>query len=440
MVYIRQIFNLITMKQFISNVARNLLLLSAFSFLLLFAGCNPDCCNRTLITSDTPAVSLPGDGGDEVITITGSINWKVVSHPYWVTVTPSKGTGTMEVTISVQENNTNKSRSGEVVIVADNGDKLVIPVSQPKAPKVYIAGTYYEVRHQVPFGYSLWLNGVLQPSLPLSTPMLTGINSIFVTKANEIYIAGSYDPYGDGEGNAAMLYEHGFGTALSTGSGTFVSSIYVANGNTYVAGSNGPPTLWINGTPLSLSARYGMARAVSVTETGVSYVVGELYDYEKYRYIAFLWEGETEYMLSTYSGSVSSVFVGKDGSVYAAGEETDEEWKTFATIWVDKVPQTLEADIYSYASSIFVDEKNSIYVAGVNNGVATLWINGKAQTLNTENSSASSVYVTKEGTIYVTGLIGDYPYGIPVYWKNGTMYVLDPNSYCIGAPILFVVE
>jgi len=423
-------------------MTRKLLLITALAGFII-SGCNPiDCCDRSVITTDTPTVDIPDGGGDEDITITCPMGWTVIEKPTWVTVNPMSGTGSMEVNISADENDTGKFRSGKVVILADNGDTLTITVKQKAGTMVYVTGWHYDVGAF--YGASLWVNGTLH-TLP---NQVNGFdyawnnvgNSVFVTDDGTVYVAGIQDfDYNwevptlwiDGIPQV-FLEEHSY----TSGDRGGANSVYVTKeGAVYVAGYirewDGigfdcfPPKaiLWVNGTKQVLS-EYGYAQSVCVGPDGAVYVVGR--EYNGIYHIAVLWKNGVKQELSGNEGIAKSVCVASDGAVYVAGIDDN-----CAALWKNGTKQVLSTLPYSMANSVCVAVDGSVYVAGserpTSSDTAILWRNGTKQVLSYDTwSRAFSVFAAENGAVYVSGTNyndGTY-YESPVLWKNGTRQAL----------------
>ena len=111
-------------------------------------------------------------------------------------------------------------------------------------------------------------------------------------------------------------------------------------------------------------------------------------------------------------------------SVYVAG--SSYSYGLHATLWKNGVPQQLSSDD-SYASSVFVSGSD-VYVAGdENQNRAVLWKNGTRQQLSNDESEANSVFVSG-GDVYVAGWDHDVNSDArAVLWKNGTRQQLSNN-------------
>jgi len=113
-----------------------------------------------------------------------------------------------------------------------------------------------------------------------------------------------------------------------------------------------------------------------------------------------------------------------------------------ATLWKNGVAQTLSSagsDAYSvFVSGGDVFIAGRIYSRGSDDGWrATLWKNGVAQTLSGDDSSANSVFVSG-GDVYVAGASGISIHSHPTLWKNGVAQSLgvgmlfSANSVFVG--------
>jgi len=239
---------------------------------------------------------------------------------------------------------------------------------------------------------------------------------------SSIFVAG-YDVYVVGEDYVkypcvATLWKNGVAQSLSDGkNASYANSVFVAGNDVYIAGQeNDNAVLWINGKAQILAK--GIMKYPASAES--VFVLGkDVYVAGRDDGLATLWKNGKAQILAVRDGSISgagSVFV-SGNDVYVAGYEfrpIDFETKKYvyvATLWKNGKPQSLtDGTKDAKAYSVFVSG-NDVYVAGSEKNaqgfdVATLWKNGIAQRLTTKvtkhGSSAHSVFV-KDNDVYVVG-------------------------------------
>ena len=118
----------------ILNIRSFALALSAFC--LMLSGCQGyDCCSSTVFDGSESSLFFDGSGGTKSVTVISSMNWKMLESPSWLTlVTPTTGSGTLSLNVTAPANTSSGSRSGNIVLLAENGDKLTIKVTQGDDP------------------------------------------------------------------------------------------------------------------------------------------------------------------------------------------------------------------------------------------------------------------------------------------------------------------
>lgn len=261
------------------------------------------------------------------------------------------------------------------------------PILQPWEPEegIYIAGMTYDSSRVFA---QVWGDN----HIPLNTNEVINsyASSVFLS-GNDLYVAG-YQDYLEGDCDtwfclpyAAMLWKNGVAQPLTEANNSLALSVFVANGNVYMAGNQifddslSAALLWINGVAQRLNDEKS-------------------------------------------SASASSVFVLND-DIYVAGYNENSEGG-HATLWKNGVAERLSGG--QFATAVFVSG-SEVYVAGY--GLqAMLWKNGVVQTLSSVSdfSSARSIYVSGED-VYVAGhkftLGSDGSHGPeqPLVWKNGLL-------------------
>ena len=271
--------------------------------------------------------------------------------------------------------------------------------------------------------------------------------SVFVS-GSDVYAAGyeSRNVLRDGFYNTvysvAKLWKNGVAQNLSDGTTvkTSASSVYVSDGDVYVAGheiigNKRIAVLWKNGVMQRLTdgSAWEVASSVFVSGNDVYVVTGHPPGGSSSNAVAALWKNGIHQNLSNRGDQPFSVFV-SGNNVYVAGKGF---WQS-AMLWTNGVVQTLNsaAEAYSVCTS-----GSDVYVAGVRYyydnqySTATLWKNGVAQSLTSTNvnkfASANSVYVSGNN-VYVAGhVIGTSGYSNSyraVLWKNGLGIYLSTNT------------
>lgn len=66
--------------------------------------------------------------------LTANVSWSIYQPPTWITVAPSYGTGSVNLIITVQENDSGYDRSGTIMITG-GGKTITITVIQYGVPR-----------------------------------------------------------------------------------------------------------------------------------------------------------------------------------------------------------------------------------------------------------------------------------------------------------------
>lgn len=90
---------------------------------LLLAGCTEENGSR-LITSVTQMTFMP-TGGSQMLQIESNTNWRIVSNVDWLSVYPMSGQMNQNVTISVAAKEYDLEQETTLVVVTDDGEKVV---------------------------------------------------------------------------------------------------------------------------------------------------------------------------------------------------------------------------------------------------------------------------------------------------------------------------
>lgn len=89
---------------------------------------------KTVLSTTLPDVDLllSIKSPTSSITLTTAYGWKIESCPEWLTATPSQGSRTTNIKLSLKSSRYDCHEEGEIVIVDDNSDRVSVNVSQIK--------------------------------------------------------------------------------------------------------------------------------------------------------------------------------------------------------------------------------------------------------------------------------------------------------------------
>lgn len=352
--------------------------------------------------------------------------------------------------------------AGEATITAKAGEKSAtcgVTIRNPVAT-VYATG-YYD---RISYAY-YWHSGMDQPTMLGDKSRSTRTNSIFVA-GNDVYVGGETTT--DEQGYfAPTLWKNGIATYLTDPTAPIdgtVNSVYVKNNDVYASGFyrvNETPTtsfrkdvatIWKNGTPIELTtgSNYAQVRAVFASDNAV-YAVGESSNTDGFA-IATLWSNNTDDWSNktvknlsdgTNHAYAQSVCV-SGNDVYAVGYGYKNKPQYIAMLWKNDEPVQLLSENASWAYSVCV-ANGHVYVAGWEYktydgkecSVATLWKDGVAAALSTEQKSSQARCVFVSGDdVYVSGFLGD----VAVVWENGTPTVLSDGKNTAAITSVFVTK
>lgn len=303
-------------------------------------------------------------------------------------------------------------KPGTATITAEAGG-LSATCAVTVEPDVYVTG-YKKAADFLQTTAYLWKNGEAT-QIPIQHPQ-----SLFISQG-DVYVTGIYKDETMRHGSCA-LWKNG-NLTLYPESNSTGESIFVSDGNVYIAGQAGGNSayLWTNGVTERLiplgGPLYPTCAAYSVfVSDGDIYVGGNhVANREDYIRLATYWKngGEPIYLTDgTSNAQINSIVVAK-GVVYAAGRENSNP-----VYWIDGVPTYLEGTFE--ATSIRVSDKGDVYVAGRDRKKCPIiWKNGEPITLSEQTGQARSIFLSGED-VYVAGYINDNQKGdVAVVWKNG---------------------
>lgn len=201
-----------------------------------------------------------------------------------------------------------------------NGTEVVLPLSEGiqsataysicvSGNDVYVVGDQYPARLGVA---TIWKNGV--PTTLADYTLFSYASSVYVV-GNDVYIAGSisHAPYSYG----AVYWKNNVVNVLSTGSSS-ANSIFVDGSDVYVFGEDSynnqyTNTYWKNGVPVRLSGGALRFSASSIyVKNGDVYMAGSTWDTDSY-YSATYWKNNTAFTIGPQSENY--LYLGDIGSV-----------------------------------------------------------------------------------------------------------------------------
>jgi hypothetical protein len=230
---------------------------------------------------------------------------------------------------------------------------------------VYVAGTTYTYAFGGFGQANLWKNGIEQ-ELHFPGGLDSSADSVFVS-GDDVYVAGEISEWRviwkNGIGKKAHEWPTSRAYLLANDR---CNTLFVANGDVYLAGSLMPPnsrlghaTLWKNGIAQRLSETNTEtdSKALSVYVSGEDvYVAGGVSGEVRvsYGFAATLWENGVAQKIGNNTSEATSVFV-SGSDVYVAGNQktatSGTAWRT--TVWKNGAEFQL-SDLPSSANSIFV--------------------------------------------------------------------------------------
>lgn len=89
---------------------------------------------KTVLSTTLPDVNLllSIKSPTSSITLTTAYGWKIESCPEWLTASPSKGSRTTNIKLSLKSSRYDCYKEGEIIIIDDNSDRVSVNVSQIK--------------------------------------------------------------------------------------------------------------------------------------------------------------------------------------------------------------------------------------------------------------------------------------------------------------------
>lgn len=289
--------------------------------------------------------------------------------------------------------------------------------------KIFVAGVDTSgVYPNVSYVAKYWVDGKAFPLTDGGNGYATA-TSIYVADGH-VYVAGSEK---SNKVDVAKYWKDGQAVVLGDGiKRSFAYSIVVLGSDVYVAGeSDGKAVYWKNNT-MNVLPDGVQANSIAVVGTDI-YIAGNnriSINYES-TYTVKYWKNGVSADLETSNSvnNVSSIFV-KGEDVYVTGfiHNTDDELT--ARYWKNGTATDLSG---STSSSIFVDGQD-IYVSGTKENpdpssspYLTYWKNGTPTIINTTGFAEEEGIFVSNGDVYVVGREGTVQSKniTAKYWKNG---------------------
>ena len=343
---------------------------------------------------------------------------------------------------------------GTANVSAKVGDKSAsCKVTVVKAAVIYATG--YDSRLEVAFRWTLGDNSA---TILSDDPNQATMAYDIMLKGDDVYIGGTArnadafkipTVWKNGQPQALMDVSKPFDgevySVCASGDDIFAAGYYRVNRSATTEFRRDAAVVWKNGNQKDLTDGTRYAGANSVTaDGGIVYVGGFVYGEKGYP-VATLWtskDGGDNYTGKAYSdgnsySQIEDVCV-SGSDVYMVGYRMLDK-ETQAVFWKNGELTVLDEG-RSYAYSLTVAEGH-VYAVGYTTktyekgecSVATLWVDGEAQTLtDIQKSSQAWDVVVKNGTVYVSGYIG----GQPVIWRNGKAGAIRHDNFdssCVTA-------
>jgi hypothetical protein len=333
---------------------------------------------------------------------------------------------------------------GSAVISASTANGVTATCNVTVEPSIYVAGHENDVA-------TIWKNGKVLYRLS-DTTKHSCARSVFISD-NDVYVAG-YERSVEDVGNdglklvgpvAARIWKNGVAQEIDNNAdGDIAYSVYVSDGDVYVAGGRYIPsryiaTIWKNGVVQELNDSTSNAEARSVFVSGNDvYIAG----YESSKPV--LWKNGESHPLSDGSDLSRAYSVYVSGSdVYVAGYERNDSHISIGKVWKNGSASSMafpgKIEPWTEIYSVFVSG-NDVYTAGYEllNDVRTarLWKNGKVSTpfeISARYTVAESVFVF-DNDVYVAGHDNENA----KIWKNGVAYALTDGVHKSEAYSIFV--
>ncbi len=298
------------------------------------------------------------------------------------------------------------------------------------SPEIYIVGAETDSSY-VTYAW-MWHDGVLERVSNNRS------EAFFVTvSGDDVYVAGRESSSPSDYLQLATVWKNGEARKLGV-LNSFARSVFVSGDDVYVCGMENDAdyvshaTVWLNGQPQVLSPNHSDAKSIVVAGNDV-YVAGEEMGADNKTY-ATIWKNGEAIRLSDNASSALSVYVSGD-DVHVAWFETiagEMGSSDFARIWKNGVSRDLD-DTPAHPNGLYVDGED-VYVAGITyadrdmNGNATLWVNGESLPLSSSLSSAAALSVSGSDIYAVGEDSGSGSVKHAILWKNSAAETVNTND------------
>lgn len=113
--------------------------------LCMLTACEDD--NDSHLTTSITEITLPPEGGSQIVTINCNTDWHVVTSADWVSVYPSTGSMSKDVTITATPNDNTLEQETRIVVSTNDGRKLV-NITVTTASSSGISGKYIDLKSE----------------------------------------------------------------------------------------------------------------------------------------------------------------------------------------------------------------------------------------------------------------------------------------------------
>ncbi|MCL1894901.1 MAG: Ig-like domain-containing protein, partial [Holophagaceae bacterium] len=378
-------------------------------------------CVVTVDTVSIPVTGLTLNKNSAILTVGGA-------DILIATLQPSNATN-KTITWTTSDSGVATVNNGSVTAYG-TGTAIITATAQGSGQKAYCDVTVRPTPGYVPKIYAAGNFGLAEHDETFQNNRITmndELYSVFATGNGNVYTAG----WSDG----AAYWRNSVRYYLNATGDSEAYSIFVANGNEYVAGeqsygSTYEASLWKNGQvrPLNVNTGYGSwANSVFVYDD-VEYVAGVQRAGSDVMYPTLWVNGQAQHYGPGVSTDANAYSVYVRGNIpYVAGWIGDDGY-----YWVDGVAHRLQRSrSWVEAYSIFVADNGDVYVAGCEDWLPTVWRNGNLlyrlsfdySFANYTQGYATSIFVYN-GDVYVAGSCYDYDFDVydAYIWKNGDWF------------------
>jgi len=375
------------------------------------------------------------------VNVTANVSWQVASDQSWCTVSPATGNGNGKVTVSIAAYTGATSRTAKLTVSNSTyGLSKTVMVTQSNAPQydIYVAGvnkdgfaTYWKngvafvnqnlkdiyrgiaVNENGDVYTSTWHNGYYKNN-GIKVEINGSITSIAVFNGNVYATSTTYSTT-----NIAYYWLNGTPTTLTSGWGISAKSIFVSNGDVYVAGVGGYSAVyWKNGSMVTLGGSSNntnnWAEAYSIFVSGNDVYVGGFHNNSVNQSYTSYWKnGNGFYLGKTGTGNnipfVKDIKVSSNGDLHKAGYHFEDGnwhikyWKNNVESFKYNIGMSSESSSPRFRNDYnimlaFAD--NDVYMVEIQLsssgfGTSKYMINGKLENFTNDDGAVAAAIVVK---------------------------------------------